>query len=119
MKVYTDQERDEIERMCKAGANTRTISLALGRTIASVKNEIARNGGVNSYDAKAVQAKASTSKQRQIEATKRWHREHNPSLITPEMKLKRKKRLSERLDIVERQLEILFKLIKDKNGIND
>lgn len=111
---YTLEERMQLQELIRKGALTPQIARILNRTRNSIRNEIERHGGRKHYDPIKAQEWADTVKERRSQSLKKYH-EKNPVFTTSTLK-KRQARISERLSLLESQLEAFQKLLTNFKG---
>lgn len=116
MKRFTLEDRIKIEELIKERLTTRQIAEAMKRNLFGVRTEITRYGGRGAYNGKQAHEQCLNSRIVGYEKVRAWHVEHNPKIVTGEIKREKKASLSERLDIVEKQIELLHKILRAKNG---
>lgn len=103
-KLYTLEEREQIEQMIKRGVHTRAIAERLNRSYDSLRNEICSSGGRAGYKA------TNASEKKESELLKK---------STQEREEKKRADLEERVELLEQQQKLILKILKEKNGINN
>ena len=108
MQRFTLEERKRIEDLIHRGFNAYQIAREVNRSYNSIRNEISGHGGREKYSAERVELYLQKRRAQKI-----WEK--------PIEKMEEKKatQLEERVDLLEQQQKLIFKLLKERNGIDN